>query len=100
MTIYESARKKLIENKFSIESWNILIKDALVRNHKQNLNLATKNINQTFTKQDKPIDKAREFFEELVGNFPTCGRFWKIYIEEELKAKNYRNVEKVHFKSD
>lgn len=29
-------------------------------------------------------------------SFPTCGRFWKIYIEEELKAKNYKMVEKVH----
>lgn len=30
MTIFENARKKLKENKFSIDSWNILIKDALV----------------------------------------------------------------------
>lgn len=77
MTIFDKAREKLKDNKHSIESWNILIKDA----------------------QDKRIESAREFYEELIENFPTCGRFWKIYIEHELKAKNYEHAEKLFTRS-
>lgn len=71
MTIFDKAREKLKHNKHSIESWNILIKNA----------------------EDKRIEEARDFFEDLVEHFPTCGRFWKIYIEQELKSKNYNLAE-------
>ncbi len=67
MSIFETARERLHENRYSTESWNILIKEA----------------------QDKPIEAVRQFFEDLVDTFPTCGRFWKIYIEQEVRAKNY-----------
>lgn len=34
MTIFDTAREKLRENKYLIEFWNILIKDAQVNNIK------------------------------------------------------------------
>ena len=31
----------------------------------------------------------------MVEKFPTCGKFWKQYIEHEMKNGNYENVEKL-----
>jgi hypothetical protein len=39
---------------------------------------------QIFELQDKKIAESREFYESLVTQFPTCGKFWKIYIEAEV----------------
>ncbi|CAF3540845.1 unnamed protein product [Rotaria sordida] len=58
----QQARKILNENKHSLDAWSILIQDA----------------------QDKKITESREFYESLITQFPTCGKFWKIYIESEL----------------
>jgi len=49
--------------------------------------------------QEKKISDSREFFEQLVDEFPSCGRFWKIYIEQELKARNFELVEKLFQRS-
>ena len=35
----------------------------------------------------RSIDEARETYEQLVQTFPTCGRYWKTYIEQEVKIK-------------
>jgi hypothetical protein len=32
----------------------------------------------------KKIDEARPVFERLVNQFPTSGRYWKLYIEQEV----------------
>ena len=32
------------------------------------------------------IDEARETYEHLVDTFPTSGRFWKTYIEQEVSC--------------
>ena len=32
------------------------------------------------------IDDAREIYERLVSVFPTCGRYWKVYIEQEVSS--------------
>ncbi|CAF4460562.1 unnamed protein product [Rotaria socialis] len=58
----QQARRILNENKHSLDAWSILIQDA----------------------QDKKIAETREFYESLVTQFPTCGKFWKLYIESEL----------------
>jgi hypothetical protein len=58
------AKATIKENKFSIESWLILIKNA----------------------QESNINESREFYEELIQEFSTCGRFWKIYIEQEVSS--------------
>ncbi|XP_071113458.1 cleavage stimulation factor subunit 3-like [Haliotis cracherodii] len=55
------------------EAWSILIRDA----------------------QMKKIEDARVVYERLVEQFPNAGKYWKIYIEQELKLKNYERVEKL-----
>lgn len=47
--------------------------------------------------QARPVDQARNFYEKLVSQFPNAGRYWKAYIEHELRAKNFENVEKVQY---
>ena len=42
-------------------------------------------------KKEKSIDETREFFEEIVNQFIGCSRYWKIYIEQELKSTIYNN---------
>jgi cleavage stimulation factor subunit 3 len=37
----------------------------------------------------------RETYEELVQVFPTSGKFWKHYIEHEMRMRNYERVEKL-----
>ena len=49
--------------------------------------------------QEKKINDSREFFEQLITDYPTCGRFWKIYIEQELKARNFEQVENLFQRS-
>jgi hypothetical protein len=44
----------------------------------------------------RPIDQVRNFYERLVAQFNNAGRFWKAYVEHELRAKNFENVEKVY----
>ncbi|CAF3981420.1 unnamed protein product [Rotaria sordida] len=66
----QQARRILNENKHSLDAWAILIQDA----------------------QDKKIAESREFYESLVTQFPTCGKFWKIYVESEVYIfKNIQN---------
>ncbi|CAK5012823.1 unnamed protein product [Meloidogyne enterolobii] len=43
----------------------------------------------------RPIDQVRGFYERLVSQFNNAGRYWKAYIEHELRAKNFENVEKI-----
>ncbi|XP_051953719.1 cleavage stimulation factor subunit 3 [Xyrauchen texanus] len=69
----KKAEKKLEENLYDLDAWSILIREA----------------------QNQPIDKARKTYERLVAQFPSSGRFWKLYIEAEIKAKNYDKVEKL-----
>ncbi|PKU47720.1 cleavage stimulation factor subunit 3 [Limosa lapponica baueri] len=69
----KKAEKKLEENPYDLDAWSILIREA----------------------QNQPIDKARKTYERLVAQFPSSGRFWKLYIEAEIKAKNYDKVEKI-----
>jgi len=45
-----------------LEAWSILIREA----------------------QNRPIIEVRPVFEKLVSVFPSAGRYWKIYIEQEV----------------
>jgi len=67
------AHQKLADDPYDIDSWLILIKNA----------------------QCRSIDEARETYEQLVHIFPTSGRYWKTYIEQEIRARNYERVEKL-----
>ena len=60
-----AAEMKLAEDPHDIESWQMLIKNAQCRN----------------------IDEARDTYERLVDAFPTCGRYWKLYIEQEVSTE-------------
>merc|ERR1719188_2428201 len=56
---------------FDVESWITIVSDA----------------------QIWPIEEVREpVYERLVNLFPT-GKFWKAYIEHEIRSKNYELVE-------
>lgn len=56
------AQQTIDENKWDIEAWGVLIREA----------------------QNRWINDVRPFFERLVATFPTTGRYWKIYIEQEV----------------
>ncbi|WKX97652.1 hypothetical protein Q1695_013373 [Nippostrongylus brasiliensis] len=58
-------------NPFDIDAWNLILRES----------------------QARPIDQARSFYEKLVTQFPNAGRYWKAYIEHELRGKNFENVE-------
>ena len=69
------AEKAIESNAFDLEAWGQILREA----------------------QSRKIDDARQYFERLVVQFPTSGRYWKIYIEQEMRARNYDKVEKVIF---
>ena len=41
-------------------------------------------LSSLFPHGDRSVDEARETYERLVEIFPTCGRYWKLYIEQEV----------------
>ena len=58
------ARATLATEPYNLESWEVITRDA----------------------QTRKIEEAREIFEEIVEFFPTSGKFWKIYIEQEVNT--------------
>lgn len=60
-------------NPYDMESWSLIIRDA----------------------QNRNIEESRTIFEKLVDTFATTGKFWKMYIEQEMRAYNFERVEKV-----
>nr|XP_020663268.1 cleavage stimulation factor subunit 3-like isoform X1 [Pogona vitticeps] len=70
----KKAEKKLEENPYDLDAWSILIREA----------------------QNQPIDKARKTYERLVAQFPSSGRFWKLYIEAECPiSREKKELEKI-----
>nr|CAD7392842.1 unnamed protein product [Timema cristinae] len=67
------AQKQIEENQYDLEAWSLLVREA----------------------QGKWIDDVRPLFEKLVSTFPSTGRYWKIYIEQEMKARHFEKVEKL-----
>lgn len=53
------------ENPFDLDAWNILLREM----------------------QQRKIEEMRQLFEKLVKMFPTTGRFWKMYIEQEVRGR-------------
>lgn len=45
--------------------------------------------------QTQPIERVRETYERFLQAFPTAGRYWKSYAEQEMTARNFDNVEKI-----
>ncbi|KAL3882786.1 hypothetical protein ACJMK2_029149 [Sinanodonta woodiana] len=69
----KKAEKRIEACPYDTEAWSVLIRDA----------------------QMKKIEDARPTYERLVTQFSNAGRYWKIYIEHELKFKNFERVEKL-----
>lgn len=62
------------QNQYDIDSWHSLLR--LISSEK--------------------IDLYREnAYEKLIRVFPTSGKFWKVYIEHEIRARNFERVEKL-----
>eukprot|EP00088_Acartia_fossae_P014893 TRINITY_DN1804_c1_g1_i2.p1 TRINITY_DN1804_c1_g1~~TRINITY_DN1804_c1_g1_i2.p1 ORF type:complete len:714 (+),score=161.43 TRINITY_DN1804_c1_g1_i2:55-2196(+) len=72
-----AARRKIAEEPYDVDSWFLLLKHAQQRN----------------------ITEARDIYEEIIGTFPTNGKFWKAYIEHEMKMLNHEKVEKLFQRS-
>ncbi len=58
----KAALQKTQVDTYDMESWQVIVKDA----------------------QSRKIDVTRDTFERIVTLFPTSGRFWKVYIEQEV----------------
>nr|XP_047143845.1 cleavage stimulation factor subunit 3 isoform X1 [Hydra vulgaris] len=69
----QKAEGLLAENPYDLEAWGVLIREA----------------------QNFPVDQARDMYEKLVTQFPTAGKYWKLYIDQEMKYKNFDRVEKL-----
>ncbi|KAF7987512.1 hypothetical protein HCN44_003274 [Aphidius gifuensis] len=69
----QRAQKTVDESPYDLEAWGILIREG----------------------QNRTITEVRPVFEKLVGIFPSAGRYWKIYIEQEMKMRNFEKVEKL-----
>ncbi|XP_069684937.1 protein suppressor of forked isoform X2 [Periplaneta americana] len=69
----QKAQKQVDDSPYDLEAWSLLIREA----------------------QSKWIGEMRPLFEKLVATFPSAGRYWKIYIEQEMKARNFEKVEKL-----
>ncbi|CAG9576921.1 unnamed protein product [Danaus chrysippus] len=67
------AQRAVEANTYDVDSWSLLIREA----------------------QTRPINEVRTMYEKLITAFPTTGRYWKIYIEQEMKARNFEKVEKL-----
>lgn len=63
--------------KYDTDSWNMLIKEVSTKN----------------------IEDVEAFYEELLKTFPLCGRYWKTYIDHELKYKHYDKARELFKKS-
>lgn len=71
---YEEQLSAILENKYDTEAWHKILR--LVHN--------------------EPVENYREnIYEHLVAVFPTSGKFWKVYIEHEIRGRNYERVEKL-----
>ncbi|KAL3093072.1 hypothetical protein niasHT_022522 [Heterodera trifolii] len=68
-----SPERRIELNPFDVDAWNLLLRES----------------------QARPIDQVRSFYERLVTQFNNAGRYWKAYIEHELRAKNFDNVEAI-----
>lgn len=69
----QKAEQRLLADPYDTESWNVLLREA----------------------QTLAIDNGRLLYERLVGRFPTCGRYWRLYIEAEMKTKNFDKIEQL-----
>lgn len=56
------AEMRLQNHPYDTESWGVLIREA----------------------QNTPLETSRVLCEKLVRRFPNAGRYWRLYIEQEV----------------
>ncbi|XP_050315851.1 protein suppressor of forked [Anthonomus grandis grandis] len=66
-------QKQVEKNPYDLEAWSILLREA----------------------QGKHISEVRALYEHLITIFPSASRYWKVYIEHEIKARSFERVEKL-----
>ncbi|KAJ8921154.1 hypothetical protein NQ315_013626 [Exocentrus adspersus] len=66
-------QKQVERNPYDLEAWSILLREV----------------------QIKHISEVRSLYEHLIGIFPSASRYWRIYIEHEMKSRNFEKVEKL-----
>ncbi|EGG15959.1 cleavage stimulation factor subunit 3 [Cavenderia fasciculata] len=64
---------RITSDKYDTEAWTLLLNEV----------------------QSQPINIARDIYERFLAVFPTAGRYWKLYVEQEMAAKNNEQVEKI-----
>ncbi|KAJ8314582.1 hypothetical protein KUTeg_006732 [Tegillarca granosa] len=64
----KKAEKRIAQFPHDTEAWSVLIRDAQMRK----------------------IEEARQVYERLVAQFPNAGKYWRIYIEQEVNL--YKSV--------
>ncbi|XP_063970903.1 cleavage stimulation factor subunit 3-like [Lytechinus pictus] len=69
----KKAQRKIQVYPCDTDAWNILLREA----------------------QNQPVEKARTLYELVVTTFANSGRYWKNYVEQEMRGKNYERVEKL-----
>ncbi|XP_031552725.1 cleavage stimulation factor subunit 3-like [Actinia tenebrosa] len=69
----QKAEQRLVNHPYDLESWGVLIREA----------------------QNFPLETSKVLYERLVRRFPSSGRYWRLYIEQEMKHQNYERVEKL-----
>ncbi|XP_054724152.1 cleavage stimulation factor subunit 3-like [Uloborus diversus] len=69
----KKAEKRLEEHDYDAEAWSTIVREA----------------------NTKKIEEARPYYEKVVAKFPSTGRYWKLYIEHEMKSRHYERVEKL-----
>ncbi|XP_045469062.1 protein suppressor of forked isoform X1 [Harmonia axyridis] len=66
-------QKQVERNPYDLEAWSILLREC----------------------QIKHVSEVRALYEHLISIFPSASRYWRIYIEHEMKFRNFERVEKL-----
>lgn len=64
------AQQTVLDSPYDLEAWSLLIRES----------------------QIKWINDIRPLFEKLVSTFPSSGRYWKIYIEQEVSIHHVKQL--------
>ena len=77
---------KLKSSPYDLECWNVLVREAQVCF----LTFYNSCMSTVLFVQSTSLLRARMLYERLVTQFPTSGRYWRLYIEHEVNA--FRSV--------
>eukprot|EP01018_Ginkgo_biloba_P016098 Gb_37036 [translate_table: standard] len=67
------ARQRILTNRYDVEAWEILGKEA----------------------RQRPISQAAPLYEQILAIFPTSAKYWKSYAEAQMGANNDEAVRQI-----